>query len=85
MLAAPSGVPFQVLSIEVSRGEVTLVFSSRPGLTYAIYRSPDLAITGDWEELDDSYESGGETTTFVDDFLPAGTTRMFYQIRLGGG
>lgn len=85
MLAAPSGVPFQVLSIEVSGGEVALVFSSRPGLTYSIYRSPDLGITGGWEELDDSYQSGGETTTFVDDFLPAGTTRMFYQIRLGGG
>ena len=84
-LSAPSGIPFQILSIDVADGEVTLVFTSRPGLSYGIFRSSDLGIGRFWEELDDSYQSQGDVSTFVDDRLPAGATRLFYQVRPGEG
>ncbi len=84
-LPAPSGILFQILSIDVAEGEVTLVFTSRPGLSYGIFRSGDLGVGKFWEELDDSYQSQGDVTTFVDDNVPAGATRLFYQVRPGEG
>jgi hypothetical protein len=86
MLAAPSGVQFEILTIEIIGGDVELTFNSRPGLTYGIFRSADLTTDfAEWEELDDSLPSGGETTTVLDNRVPEGARRLFYQIRPGAG
>ena len=77
------GNRFEITDITLSGGNVSLTFRSTPGAKYGIFRSTDL--TPDWEELDDSFDSQGETTIFVDDRLPPDTPRMFYQIRLGTG
>lgn len=72
-----------ILSIAGGADDVTLTFKSRYGLSYAIFRSPDLGETG-WLELDDSLASQGDETTFVDSDVPEGTQRMFYQVRKAG-
>ena len=72
-----------ILSIARGAGDVTLTFKSRDGLSYAIFRSPDLGETG-WQELDDSFASQGDETDFVDFNVPEGIQRMFYQVRNAG-
>ena len=72
-----------ILSIARGADDVTLTFKSRDGLSYAIFRSPDLGETG-WQELDDSFASQGDETTFVDFNVPEGIQRMFYQVRNAG-
>ena len=72
-----------ILSIARGADDVTLTFKSRDGLSYAIFRSPDLGETG-WQELDDSFASQGDETDFVDFNVPEGIQRMFYQVRNAG-
>ncbi|MBR9759202.1 choice-of-anchor D domain-containing protein, partial [bacterium] len=72
-----------ILSIARGADDVTLTFKSRDGLSYAIFRSPDLGETG-WQELDDSFASQGDETAFVDFNVPEGIQRMFYQVRNAG-
>jgi hypothetical protein len=72
-----------ILSIARGADDVTLTFKSRDGLSYAIFRSPDLGETG-WQELDDSFASQGDETAFVDFNIPEGIQRMFYQVRNAG-
>ena len=72
-----------ILSIARGADDVTLTFKSRDGLSYAIFRSPDLGETG-WQELDDSFSSQGDETAYVDFNVPEGIQRMFYQVRNAG-
>ena len=63
---------------------VTLVWNSQPGANYVITYSSDLQ---QWEELDDSYPSDGETTTFTHEFVPdfvelVGAERLYYRVSL---
>ncbi len=63
---------------------VTFEWNSQPGANYLITYSLDLA---QWEELDDSYASGGETTSFTHAFVPdfaglVGSERLYYRVAL---
>lgn len=70
----------EITSLELGPGEnqVTITFSSTNGANYIIERSTDLF---NWEELNDNYPSGGETTTFTDLSLPADPSKLFYRVR----
>jgi hypothetical protein len=59
-------------------GQVTITFDSISNATYIVERSTDLII---WDELTDNLNSDGETTTFTDLSLPAGTAKAFYRVR----
>ena len=59
-------------------GQVTITFDSVSNATYIVERSTDLII---WDELTDNLNSDGETTTFTDLSLPAGTSKAFYRVR----
>jgi hypothetical protein len=71
----------EITDIEVgpNPGEVTLTFNSVDGASYIIERSTDLTALS-WEELDDSYASQGDVTTFTDFSVPAGTKKLFYRV-----
>ena len=62
---------------------VTLTFNSRPGRNYKVEASADLkdaGTPGGWIELDDSYPSQGETTTYVDTQFAGSASRVFYRV-----
>ena len=74
-------VPLVFTNIELSEegGEaaVTVTWQSRPNRNYVISRSTDLQ---SWEELNDSYASEGEATSFTDTSVPAGAARIYYKV-----
>ena len=59
-----AGAPLEFTDITVVGNQVTLTWSSRPGKVYAVEWSNDLI---EWDELDDGVDSGGDSTSFVDD------------------
>ncbi|MFT7171857.1 MAG: hypothetical protein ACI9NQ_000064 [Paracoccaceae bacterium] len=67
------------LDLGPNPGEVTIAFNSVDGASYIIERSTDLS-PASWLELTDSHASEGETTTFTDFSVPAGTTKLFYRV-----
>ncbi|MDA9830672.1 hypothetical protein N9C66_04970 [Akkermansiaceae bacterium] len=72
-------VPFIITSIvrDDEAGRTAITWNSRANRTYAVDSSDDLFT---WEEITDSVESEGESTSFTD-FLETGTARRFYRIR----
>ncbi len=66
------------LNLGPSDGQITITFDSVSNATYIVERSTDLII---WYELTDNLNSDGETTTFTDLSLPAGTAKAFYRVR----
>lgn len=82
-----NATPLVITDIEVNRSasQVTLTWSSVPGRTYAVDVSTTLQegdpLMGDWAELSDNVDSGGDVTTFVDTGLPADATKRFYRVR----
>jgi hypothetical protein len=66
------------LNLGPGDGQVTITFDSVSNATYIVERSTDLII---WDELNDFVNSDGETTTFTDLSLPAGTAKVFYRVR----
>ena len=75
---------FAVTEIDLVGADVVFTFKSKPGRQYSLWRTTDLRTPlADWEELSDGFPSGGKFTTFIDDDVPAGTLRMFYQVRPG--
>jgi hypothetical protein len=72
-------VPFIITAIDRDdeAGRTAITWNSRPNRIYAVDSSDDLFT---WEEITDSVESGGESTSF-NDFLESGTPRRFYRIR----
>ena len=75
------GVPFEIM--EATRNAdgttFTLTWSSRPGRTYGVQFSENLD-PATWEELDDSIDSGGETTSFTDDFALLGKREGYFRV-----
>ena len=79
---ATAGNDFAVTEIDIVDANVVLTFASKPGCKYSLWRTTDLMTPpGDWEELNDSFPSEGNFTTFTDNNLPEGALRMFYQVR----
>jgi hypothetical protein len=79
--AAP-GNDLVVTEIDLVGEDVVLTFKSKTGRSYSLWRTTDLMTPlDDWEELNDSFPSGGNFTTFTDNNLPEGALRMFYQVR----
>ena len=74
-----SPVPFVITEInhDAATGKTVITWNSRANRNYAVDSSDDLSA---WEELDDSVESEGESTSF-NDFLPVETPRKFYRVR----
>jgi len=72
-------VPFIITAIDRDDvgGKTTIAWNSRANKTYAVDSSDDLNA---WEELTDSVDSEGESTSYTD-FLATGTPRRFYRIR----
>jgi hypothetical protein len=66
------------LNLGPGDGQVTITFDSVSDATYTVERSTDLFL---WIELTDNLKSDGETTTFSDLSLPAGTAKAFYRVR----
>lgn len=81
-LVASPEIKVTDVSVDRDNNTVTLTWDSGPGETYSIYTSTDL--TGDpateWVELVDSWNSGGDTTSFTDNITGGGPAR-FYVIR----
>ena len=77
---AESSIAFQITSIsrDPGTGAVTLTWNSRPGKTYSVQASGDMADF--WDEVNDSVASGGATTTYTDSTIDLGTTRRYFQI-----
>ncbi len=80
-------VDFKVTDIAYTGGEppsVSFTFNSKPGATYGIYASTSLLATGTpggWVELDDSYASQGDETSYTDTQFAGLAPRVFYQVR----
>ena len=71
-----SPLQFTSVSYDPEQGETTLTWSSVPNRIYAIDESFNLV---DWEELDDSLESEGMSTSFTIDTFPG---KSFFRVRL---
>lgn len=73
--------PLVITGIELDsgQGEVSITFNSTENASYIIERSFDLE---EWFELNDSFPSGGEVTTFTDSSLPPGSSKVFYRVVL---
>ncbi|MDB4737257.1 LamG domain-containing protein, partial [Verrucomicrobiales bacterium] len=81
MLNAPvsSSASLEITEVayDLSGDEVTIVWSSRSGRTYALDYSEDLM---DWIEIDDGIAADGDSTEFTD-VLPPGTMMRFWRVR----
>lgn len=60
-------------------GTFTLTWVSTAGKSYRVQRSTNLSA---WTNLDPAIPSGGVTTTFTDNTLPAGERSVFYRVEL---
>lgn len=81
-LLAPPVITITDISVNPVDGLTTLTWESRPGQTYSIYTSTDLVgdPSTEWVELADSWNSGGDTTSFTDT-ISGGGPKRFYVIR----
>ena len=76
-------IPLVIEDIEIEKADdsqsVTISWNSRRGRVYGLYTTTNL-IDGEWEELDDSIEGEGETTSFTDPGLPLDDKIRFYRV-----
>jgi hypothetical protein len=81
-LSAPPAAPFDIVSFSYNEAANTasLTWTSAPGDSYIVDRSPDLQ-SNSWTELLPSVPSGGATTSFTDTTIPASARRLFYRVR----
>jgi hypothetical protein len=79
LVTNPPATPFDITGVSVSAGQITLTWSSSPGLNYRVQRSTDL--TG-WQDLDPLVPGAGSSTPFTDTTLPGNTRRVFYRVRV---
>jgi hypothetical protein len=85
-LAGPDNPPgvsvtqFEITDVQYdpAANTVTLTWNSRAGRTYAVESSENFTL---WSEVADGVESGGDTTTFTDNTIPAGTAERYLRIR----
>ena len=61
--------------------EVEITWNAKPGIIYAIDRSVGRG-TFNWTELDDGTTGAGETASYTDSNIPAGSTDVFYRVRV---
>lgn len=73
----PGGLRFTDVTFDTITGSVTVVWDSKSGRTYIIERSPDLE---NWQELDDGWDSGGDSTTYTDNAVPAEAAKLYYRV-----
>ncbi len=82
-----TSTPLVITDIEVNRtaNEAVLTWSSVPGRTYAVEVSTTLEegdpLSGDWGEISDDVDSGGDVTIFTDINIPVDATKRFYRVR----
>ena len=76
--SGPPPFAFTDIAMDIEAGTVTATWNSKPGRTYAIDSSVDLA-TGSWREQNDSIPSSG-TSTSTTLPLPADTPRLFLRV-----
>jgi hypothetical protein len=73
--------PLNITDIDVTEGaeskSVTLIWQSRHGRTYAVFASEDLQV---WTELNDSVDSGGDQTTFIEEAISVKETSRYYRV-----
>ena len=75
--------PFSIKKITRSgKGQLTISWNSRPGLTYAIDRAINGLEANDWEELDDSSLANDSITSYTDNDIPNDARSVFYRVRL---
>jgi hypothetical protein len=65
------------IDLDAANNDATLRWNSFPGATYVVETSDDLVT---WDVVVSGYPSGGESTTFRDSSIAAGTTRRFYRV-----
>ena len=87
LLASAVGLEedLQITSTELLDGAFRITWNSLPGRQYAVSRSYDdpnigLVALVNWEEITDSVDTAGESTSFTDFNLPDGATRVFYRV-----
>ena len=73
----PRSGDLRILTATVANGQTTLTWTSAPGASYTIEGTANLQ---QWVEIEDGVESGGETTEFTDEGLPAGTKEYYYRV-----
>ncbi len=77
-----SSTRFEIISVvRNSDTEVEITWNSKPGITYAIDRSLGRG-TFNWGEVDDGTIGAGETATYTDSSIPAGSKDVFYRVRV---
>lgn len=81
-LSAPPAAPFDIVSFSYNAvsNAASLTWTSAPGASYIVDRSPDLQANS-WTALLPNVPSGGATTSFTDTTIPPGALRMFYRVR----
>ena len=67
-------------SVQREAGGLALTWNSKPDQTYAVESSEKLGPDANWSPLATGIASGGETTSFVDDFR-LGSPSIFYRVR----
>ena len=76
-------IPLVIEDIEIEKTDdsqsITISWNSRRGRVYGLYTTTNL-LDGEWEELDDSIEGDGETTSFTDPELPLDDKIRFYRV-----
>lgn len=72
------GSGFAITDIQLGDGTVELTWSSSPGASYAVDMATELS---GWLEVTDSYDSEGESTTYVATVTPD-VKVLYYRIRL---
>lgn len=79
-IGPPNRTPFVFTSISYNAeaNEATITWNSRPNRTYSVFFSDDLS---GFQEITDNWDSQGETTSFTDTDIPAGTKRRYYQVQ----
>ena len=81
-IASGSGGGYFLALTGISRddgGAATITWNSRPGRIYAIDFSNDLKV---WNEINDSFPSEGDSTSYVDDvFAPLNPLELYYRVR----
>lgn len=75
----------QIISTEHLGNAFKLTWNSLPGRRYAVLRSFNDPISGlsaleTWEEVNDSIDATGETTSYTDQSIPAVVSRVFYRV-----
>jgi len=82
-----STAPFAITKIERDpvTGAISITWNSKPGRFYGVDFADDFSPDGGnglvWNEVTDSVESGGESTTYIDTSVPADTARRFFRVR----